>query len=1318
MKTMNLKTSSRIALALLACSAALTARGDYPSTVLSQGPVGYWRLQESTPTPPPVLATNIGSLAPSFNATYVGDAPRGLVGPLAGGNGKAVSFDGSSQSIQDAYDPALNPTSFSVEAWLQPKSASVSGGLLCALASMHSASPRSGWLIYQSDPGGVGNGFNFRLYNQNGTATSASVLGASNLTAGVWYHVVGTYDGPSKAAKVYINGVLAGSATATGTGFVPNPDSLFSIGARSDNGFPWPGEAAEVAYYSNAISASTVLAHYQAATTNAAGYGTQVKSDGPIVYYRFLEAAEPIAVNLGSAGAAANGTYIYNAMPGAAGPASGPPSLPGLSTSTVATSFNGSSGYVRIPPLNLNSANVTMTAWVNLQGNLDNVNAGIVFCDSGATEAGLKFDIANNNGLSYDWSSDTAFSFDSGLTIPTTGWAFLSLITYPDHAILAIQDGTSFQFTTNLTTLGALPFSGFTLIGSDGGAAALTFAGSISDVAIFNRSLGLGEVFSEYAAAKGGVAPIVFLDPQAPAGPLFLDDSLTLSVDAGGTPTPTLTYYWQKGGVSVQTGTSSTFSIPSLALSDSGSYNVIVSNTIGTATSASANITVNGEIAPNVVQGPANVTVYQGGTIGLSAIVDGGGNIQYQWTQNGNAISGATRSSFTIASAVATNAGAYRLVATNSSGTTIIGPATVTVIVPVAGSYEASVTGAAPEAWWRLNDSAGPIMKDSMGRHPGYYTNGVTLGVSGLPFGGGATAASFDGENTAAAQTYAAVPYTPILNSEIFTVEAWVQTADQTTEMAVFSSWDSRSGGPYKGKGYHIQRTSGDVFWGGIGLNDQYAYYFITMGANIQNKWTQVAMSFGASGLNFYQDGALSAGGFGDFVRNTSSPFLIGYGIPFIFDWAWNGKIADVSYYTTALTAAQINAQYQAALYGSSTAPVFIIEPAASTIAIVGGSVTLTAQVEGTQPIGLQWLKGTAPIAGATNASLTLANIFFTDATNYVLQATNSVGTNNSTAAAITVLPAPYFVNATNGLVLHLKFDGDSLDYSGRGNNGTNSPNGGTAVAPVYVPGKIGTQAIQLTTQTAGNASGGAVTTASYVDLGQPTDLQFSSNIDFSVTMWVRLPTNAVPGDLPFFGNTITSTGGNGYLMAPSYQTGSWGWSLGSGGNSVRVAGAANAINDGNWHNLIYTFARAGDGITYLDGVQVDVTSDQLPAGSDLDQGVDTVIGQDPTLLYTEPATFTIDDIGVWRRVLTPYEAYAINHIGSLYGNTFDSITRVGLTIQKVSGGYGIIWQAGQLESSPILTTNNASWTPVAGASAPYYQFTPGAGNKFFRVHP
>ena len=121
---MNLKSiNSRLRVPLggamiLAMSAALPARADYQSTVLSQGPAGYWRLNETTQPAVVTTTANKGSLGATADGTYNNDPTRGLTGPFAGS--VAVGFDGSSQSITTPYNAQLNTTAFSVELWANP----------------------------------------------------------------------------------------------------------------------------------------------------------------------------------------------------------------------------------------------------------------------------------------------------------------------------------------------------------------------------------------------------------------------------------------------------------------------------------------------------------------------------------------------------------------------------------------------------------------------------------------------------------------------------------------------------------------------------------------------------------------------------------------------------------------------------------------------------------------------------------------------------------------------------------------------------------------------------------------------------------------------------------------------------------------------------------------------------------------------------------------------------------------------------------------------------------------------------------------------
>ena len=72
-----------------------------------------------------------------------------------------------------------------------------------------------------------------------------------------------------------------------------------------------------------------------------------------------------------------------------------------------------------------------------------------------------------------------------------------------------------------------------------------------------------------------------------------------------------------------------------------------------------------------------------------------------------------------------------------------------------------------------------------------------------------------------------------------------------------------------------------------------------------------------------------------------------------------------------------------------------------------GGTVTFTATFDGNHPITNQWQvdkgSGYVSITGATNTTLTLTNLQFSDAGNYRLAATNAIGDNASTAATLTV---------------------------------------------------------------------------------------------------------------------------------------------------------------------------------------------------------------------------------------------------------------------------------------------------------------------------
>ena len=470
-------------------------------------------------------------------------------------------------------------------------------------------------------------------------------------------------------------------------------------------------------------------------------------------------------------------------------------------------------------------------------------------------------------------------------------------------------------------------------------------------------------------------------------------------------------------------------------------------------------------------------------------------------------------------------------------------------------------------------------------------------------------------------------------------------------------------------------------------------------------------------------------------MRASSAPVGIGskrLGNAPVYDGTFEGSIDEVAIYNSALSGSAIQTQYGAA-YGPSSPPQIAVAPVSVTN-YQGLSVTLSVAAFGTVPLTYQWKKAGVDIPGATTASYTLANLIAGDAGSYSVGITNSVGFTNSASVTVTVLPTPTSPPAINGLVLHLPFDNNLTDVTGRGNNGTAIARTATTsntVAPVFVAGKLG-QALHYESDFGQPTTPGATTTTntSYVTLGVRPDLRFGTNVNFSIALWIKLPLGFIGGDLPFFGNANGSLGNQGFVLSPAYgygngsgsdpdpdplNYGGWGLSLYDAGsaNGARVYGELGSINDGNWHHLVFVFERNSQVVTYLNGApaksfKIDGTS--TAAAKTIDSGLAAVIGQDPTGIYAETGSGDIDDLGVWKKALTPLEA------ASIYAASQNNLSFTGiglLTITKVGSNVQLNWGVnGALQSADTI---NGSYTDVVGATSPY-SVPPTDTQKYYRL--
>lgn len=1300
---------------LIASFCAPGIAADYPATVLSQQPVGYWRLNEIAQPPLPRPAANSGSLGVTGNGQYQRGPKRGEPGALFGSSATAarffnpnldVAFGGS--KVEVPFNGALNPNGpFSVEFWVKPNK--IVNDAFCPVASINSdpaiavstnVNPRAGWLFYQVTNAVGGNEWQFRLGNAVTNANPGYIDGdairGGIVTTGIWHHVVGTYDGST--ASLYVNGEKVASRSVAGyqandarpfrIGTTCFDGSLGDVGAFAGNrGFD--GWLQEVAFYGAALSATDIAAHYGAGKTNGAAYASLVLGNKPIGYWRLGEPGNPPAVNLGTLGANGDGQYIYPAHPAQDGPL--PPPYFGFESDNRACAFSGTNGYVELPPLNLNTNAVTMTAWI-FCGGIQSNNTAIVFSRAGTTVAGLKFDVNDPNGLSYNWNADSAaFNFKSGLAVPVAQWSFVALIVQPEQATLCLQDGSQFLTAINYTTHPEQAFESDTLIGADAGDPNRTFNGIVDEVAIFNRALSVGDVYSQYASTVGNLKPAIFGNVQSPADTVYVGDTLRLSVDAGGTPP--LSYQWRKGGTPIPGATSSSYAKANADAGDAGSYDVVIANGQGSVTSQSANVTIQPLSQPQIGQSPQGRTLYPGGLLRLTVQATGGG-LTYQWQRNGTNVMGATNATYTVANASGSDAGAYLVVVSNKLSTTQSLPTTVGVVVPSVDSYEEVVVRDGPESWWRLDDPAGSItLMDAMGRHDGIYKGGVTLSVAGVIAGDTNTAASFDGSSG-----YAEVPFSKALNTTNFTIECWVRANPVAAALAPIGSFTQPPG-----RGYLIQKSEDGQWYYMFGDGTTAPILVIDGSDAIYGKWTHLVITYDGVDYSAYLNGIRDVLESPPVVPNNVAPLRIGYDQPGDrWNDHWSGDIDEVAFYQKALTPEQVAAHYAAALYGPKSKPVFVKQPESLSL-VAGSPFFFSPVIEGSAPISLQWSKNGVPLPDETNYYLAFRDPTFNDTGVYQLTATNPAGQSKSQPATLSVLPNPDFANVTNGLVLHLTFDGNFLDSSGHKNNG------GPVGAPTFVTGVVGKQAVHVST-TVDAADPTIVSDANYVTLGAPADLQFGTNVNFSISYWVRM--RGFPGDLPFFCNAIDAYGNPGITFAPSYQFGGWSWSLGDFNSTsfIGIYGDDGSINDGRWHHLTHTFDRTGSGLTYLDGDLVDSRS-IVPAG-DIDTEEDTNIGQDPTGTYPEEGAFDIDDLAVWRRILTPFEVSTIYAAGQ-QGKSFDTNGTVSLVITRDSGILQLVWQAGELLEGDTVA---GPWSPVTAAAAPYYKVTPGSARKFYQV--
>jgi hypothetical protein len=530
-------------------------------------------------------------------------------------------------------------------------------------------------------------------------------------------------------------------------------------------------------------------------------------------------------------------------------------------------------------------------------------------------------------------------------------------------------------------------------------------------------------------------------------------ETTTISMNASGTIT---SYQWQKfDGSSWQNlsgATSNSYTIASLTMADAGGYRIQIEGPCSpTTVSNQATLTVQQNVQINAQPGPQTACV--GSSISYS-VTTIGTVVGYQWEQdrlrNGSwtTIPGATSATYTKSGVTAADSGLYRVkvtgncsaipVVSSSASATIQSiynitsqpswPATPTNVGTVV-SMSVGFTGSANFQWQRDQQRSGNWV--NVGTNASVYSFTITsVADSGnyrCVVSGPCGAVT---QNTNIVAVYTCQP--PVVTNQPATPQPVcaggafsLSVAVNSNGQAVTYQWQldaTRTGSytdiPGATNASYIKtnvQTSDDGMYrvqvtSACAVTPVYsnAVSFVVLSANLVLSHPSSATVCGGSNVTM----SVSAGG--------ASPS---------YQWFYNGAPMNVGQNPTAQTAnlqltnvtPGMAGSYRCFVTGPCSpngvfsniatltvnTPVMQLQPQSQT-GCVGTPVTFNVQVLGSG-LAYQWRKNSVAIAGATDASYTIASPVVADAGTYSVVASNTCGTVTSANAVLTMtVPAAF----------------------------------------------------------------------------------------------------------------------------------------------------------------------------------------------------------------------------------------------------------------------------------------------------------------------
>ena len=264
-----------LAALLLLAASGMARAGFYDGIVLSDNPIGYWRLGEPAGAAQALDSTSYNR---PLNYTGFAAADYGRPGAIVSDLDTAMRFTTAKPTISspNTTDFAFAAgQSFSVEYWLRVAAGNASdidAGIITK--GYNTTTQATPWYLSRynkSNNGGKGS-VDFFLRNSASASKTVASTGSVTLNDDEWHHVVGIYDSSMAELRLYVDAILQGTVAGVPLdAYGMNSRPLF-VGNHYNRALD--GQLDELAIYGVALdnmdgvggidADSRVLAHYVA----------------------------------------------------------------------------------------------------------------------------------------------------------------------------------------------------------------------------------------------------------------------------------------------------------------------------------------------------------------------------------------------------------------------------------------------------------------------------------------------------------------------------------------------------------------------------------------------------------------------------------------------------------------------------------------------------------------------------------------------------------------------------------------------------------------------------------------------------------------------------------------------------------------------------------------------------------------------------------------------------------------------------------------------------------------------------------------------